>query len=242
RWPYWLGALQIDTGDYKSAETNLKIALEKTPDNARVLYDLGLVSRKQERLDDARNYYEQALKLDPQYLPAMAALGTVLRMQGRFAEAVAIYKRAVEKRPGSWFLWGKLGDAEQWAGNDPGEMTKDYQKAIELASEQMKITPDDPFLVTNVSSSYAALRDNIHALPLMRKALRLAPQNPDVVASVAESYELLGNRDEALKLIDKALQLGYSADYARKTPELRVLRKDPRAPQQIREPASTSIN
>ncbi|HEY6968558.1 MAG TPA: protein kinase, partial [Candidatus Angelobacter sp.] len=24
RWPYWLGALQIDTGDYKSAETNLK--------------------------------------------------------------------------------------------------------------------------------------------------------------------------------------------------------------------------
>jgi len=183
RWPYWLGALQIDTGDFKSAETNLKIAMEKTPDNARVLYDLGLVNRKQERLDDARSFYEQALKIDPQYLPAIAALGTVLRLQGKFLEAVAIYKRAVEQRPGSWYLWGKLGDAELWAGNDPDEMAKDYKKAIELASEQMKITPDDPFLVTNVASGYAALHDRSHALPLMRKALLLAPRNPDTVAS-----------------------------------------------------------
>lgn len=240
RWPYWLGALQIDTGDYKSAETNLKIALEKAPDNARVLYDLGLVYRKQQRLDDARNFYEQALTLDPQYLPAMAALGTVLRLQDRFPEAVAVYKRAVEKRPGSWYLWAKLGDAEQWAGSDPDEVAKDYNKTIELASEQMKITPDDPLLLTNIAASYAALHDGSHALPLMRKALRLAPQNPDTVASVAECYELLGNRDEALKLIAKALQLGFSVEYAKKAPELRSLRKDPRAPQQIREPASTS--
>ncbi|HYA96870.1 MAG TPA: tetratricopeptide repeat protein, partial [Methylomirabilota bacterium] len=234
RWPYWLGALQIDTGDYKSAEKNLKIALEKAPDNARVLYDLGLVYRKQERLDDARGFYERALQLDPQYLPAMVALGTLLRLEGRFSEAVAIYKRAVERKPGNWYLWGKLGDAEQWADH-PDEMASDYRKAIELASEQLKITPDDPFLVTNVAADYAALKDENRALPLMRKALQLAPQNPDTVASVAESYELLGNRDEALKLIAKALQLGYSADYAKKTPELRSLRKDPRAPQQIRE-------
>lgn len=242
RWPYWLGALQIDTGDYKAAETNLKIALEKTSDNARVIYDLGLVYRKQERLDDARSFYEQALALDPQYLPAMAALGTVLRLQDRFPDAVAIYKRAVEKRPGSWYLWTKLGDAEQWAGNDPDTAAKDYNKAIELAFEQMKITPDDPFLVTNVAACYAALHDAPHALPLMRKAMRLASQNPDTVASVAESYELLGNRDEALKLIAKALQVGFSLEYAKKAPELRSLRKDPRAPQQIREPASTSKN
>jgi len=240
RWSYWLGALQIDTGDYKSAETNLKTALEKTADNARVLYDLGLVNRKQERLDDARIFYEQALKLDPEYLPAMAALGTVLRLQGRFPEAVAIYKRAVGKRPGSWYLWTKLGDAEQWAAVDPDEMAKDYKKAIELASEQMKVTPDDAFLVSSIAGCYASLHDSTHALPLMRKALRLAPQNPDTVASVAESYELLGDRDEALKLIAKALQMGYSADYAKKTPELRSLRKDPRAPQQIREDASNS--
>ena len=240
RWAYWLGALQIDTGDYKSAETNLNLALEKTPDNARVLYDLGLVYRKQQRLDDARSFYEQALKLDPQYLPAMAALGTVLRLQGRFSEAVAIYQRAVEKRPGSWYLWAKLGDAEEWAGNDSDEMAKDYNKAIGLASEQMKITPDDPLLLTNVAACYASLHDGVHALPLMRKALRLAPQNPDTVASVAEAYELLGSRDEALRLIAKALQLGFSVDYAKKAPELRSLRKDPRAPQQIREHASTS--
>ncbi len=240
RWPFLLGALQIDTGDYKSAEANLRTALGKTADNARVLYDLGLVYRKQDRLEEARASYEQALNLDPHYVPVLAALGTLLRLQGHFPEAVAIYQKAVEQRPGSWYLWAKLGDAELWAGKDPQEMARDYRKAIELASDQMKITPDDPLLVANVAACYAAIHDKAHALPLMRKALLLAPQNPDTVASVAESYELLGNRDEALKEIATALHLGYSLDYAKKAPELKRLRKDPRAPQQIREAASAS--
>ena len=41
RWPYLLGAMQIDSGDYPGAETSLESALQKTPDNARILYDLG---------------------------------------------------------------------------------------------------------------------------------------------------------------------------------------------------------
>jgi hypothetical protein len=45
---------------------------------------------------------------------------------------------------------------------------------------------------------------------------------------------LLGDRTEALRLIAQALQLGFSVDYAKKVPELKALRTDPRAPERIR--------
>jgi len=111
RWPYWLGALQIDTGDYKSAESNLKIALEKTPDNARVLYNLGLVNRKQGKLEEASKAYQDALKLDSSYFQAAMALATVLTLQERYDDALEIYKRTVMMRPADWRTWGSLATA-----------------------------------------------------------------------------------------------------------------------------------
>ena len=108
-------------------------------------------------------------------------------------------------------------------------------KAIELAQQQMKATPDDSFLVSSVGSAYADLHDASHGLSLLRKSLVPAPNDPDVVERVAESYEALGDHEQALRLLDKALELGFSPNYAKKTPAFRALRKDPRAPSQIRE-------
>jgi hypothetical protein len=54
---------------------------------------------------------------------------------------------------------------------------------------------------------------------------------------VAESYELLGERDQALKTLTRALELGFSVEYGKKTPIFNALRKDPRSPLQVREPA-----
>ena len=237
RWPYLLAALQIDSGDFKSAEANLRIALEKTPDNPRVMYNLGLVYRKQGRLEEASKAYQNAFKLDGSYFQAAMALGTVLMLQQRYDNALEIYKRAVEMRPGDWTTWGNLANAQEFTGRDPDQAARDYHKAIELAAPQLATTPDDPFLVSRVGKFYASLHDSAHALPLLRKSLVLAPSDPEVLERVAEAYELLGDREQALKLISKALQLGFSIDYSRQTPVFKALRRDPRAPQQLREMA-----
>src|SRR5215472_5608819 len=227
RWPYLLAALQIDSGDLKPAESNLKLALEKTPDNARVLYNLGLVYRKQGRLEEAGKAYQQVLQLDGSYFQAAVALANVLTLQQRYDEAVAADQRAVEMRPADWRAWGSLGTAQEFNGRAAGEA---YRKAVELGAPQLKITPDDPYLVSRMGRFYASLRDPEHALPLLRKTLVLASSDPDVLERVAESYELLGERDQAL-------ELGFSVEYGKKTPVFERLRKDPRAPLQLREAA-----
>src|ERR1051326_444762 len=234
RWPYLLAALQIDSGDFKSAEANLKVALDKTPDNARVLYNLGLVDRKQGKLDEATKAYQQALQLDGSYFQAAVALANVLTLQQRYEEAVAADERAVEMRPADWRSWGSLGTAQEFSGHSADDA---YSKAVELGAPQLKITPDDPFLVSRMARFYASLHDPGHALPLLRKTFVLAPTDPDALERVAESYELLGEREQALKMLTRALQLGFSVEYGKKTPIFDRLRRDPRAPLQLREPA-----
>jgi serine/threonine protein kinase/tetratricopeptide (TPR) repeat protein len=235
RWPYVLAALEIDSADFKSAEANLKIALEKTPDNPRVLYNLGLVYRKQSRLEDASKAYQDALNLDNSYFQAAMALAMVRTVQQRFDDALEIYKRTAAMRPGDWRTWGNLATAQEFTGRDPDEVAGNYRNAIELAAAQLKITPDDPFLVSRLGRFYASLQDRAHALPLLRKSVALATNDPDFLERVAEAYELLGERDQALKLMSKALELGFSVDYGKKTPVLKGLRRDPRAPLELRE-------
>ncbi|HET9840048.1 MAG TPA: tetratricopeptide repeat protein [Candidatus Angelobacter sp.] len=234
RWSYLMAALQIDSGDFKSAESNLRIALDKTPDNPRVLYNLGLVYRKQGRLEEASKAYRQALELDGSYFQAAVALGNVLTLQQRYEEAVAANQRAVEMRPADWRTWGSLGTAQEFSGRAAEEA---YRKAVELGAPQLKITPDDPYLVSRMGRFYASLHDPGHALPLLKKTLVFAPNDPDVQERVAESYELLGEREQALKTLSRALELGFSLEYGKKTPIFERLRKDPRAPLQLREAA-----
>jgi eukaryotic-like serine/threonine-protein kinase len=234
RWPYLLAALQIDVGDFKSAEADLKTALEKTPDNARILYNLGIVYWKENRLEEAQTVLEHAIRLDPRTEPLMA-LGNVFVLQGKYDDAIPMYRRAIQQNPNDWDAWGNLAAAWQWSERDPSEAARHYHQAIELAQQQMKTTPDDPYLVSVLGNFYSNLHDKKQALPLLRKSLVLAPKDPDVLERVAESYEALGQRQEALRLIDQALKLGFSVDYAKKVPALQALRRDPRAPQQIRE-------
>ena len=233
RWPYLLGAMQIDSGDYPRAEASLQSALQKTPDNARILYDLGLAYRKQNRFADARSAYEKAIALDPRS-DTMMALGAVMLLQGDQAGAVREYQRAVSLDPEDWNAWGNLAIALSWNGIAPPDSVLAYRKAVALGDAQLKTTPDDPYLLSVLGNDYAALHYPGLALPLVRKSLALAPNDPDILERGADSLESLGHREEALEDLTRALRLGFSVDYVKKVPTFRALRRDPRAPRQIR--------
>jgi serine/threonine protein kinase/Tfp pilus assembly protein PilF len=234
RWPYLLGALYLDAGDLALAEQHLHVALSKTPDNAEALYNLGVVYWKEGRLAEAFTTLEQASQINPA-LDTLMALGSVSAIQGQYGRAVSAYQRAATADPASWRAWSDLAEVSEWSGGPAAEIAKDYRTALGLALEAAKRTPNDPDLISEAGSFYAKLHDEQHALPLLRRALLLAPLNADVLARVGTAYEGMGRRQEALDLIGRALTLGFSIEYARKTPALRDLRRDPRAPQMIRE-------
>ena len=86
-------------GNLEGAIGELKIALNKNPDNveARTFYAISL--EKKGLYDDAIKEYQKAIKTDPGNFEAHANYGKLLKNQGRLDDAIVELKEAVRIQP-----------------------------------------------------------------------------------------------------------------------------------------------
>jgi tetratricopeptide (TPR) repeat protein len=85
-------------------------------------------------LDQARKSYQQALKVDPKYIPAMLALARLYEARDDHARALAMYDQALRLNPKDAGIWCDLGMCrarrKEW-----GEAITALRKATELDPE-----------------------------------------------------------------------------------------------------------
>jgi hypothetical protein len=84
---------------WRNSVSLLERALEVSPTNAQVHYDLGIVLGRRGRIDDAIEHYRDALRVAPGHFRAHNNLGIMLAKQGRFDEAVHHYREALRLEP-----------------------------------------------------------------------------------------------------------------------------------------------
>ena len=60
-------------------------------------------------LDDAMGAYEQALRANPQSIPAMNAISLILRTKEEFAKAVEYLQAILKLDQNNGEVWGSLG-------------------------------------------------------------------------------------------------------------------------------------
>ncbi|MEE2753507.1 MAG: tetratricopeptide repeat protein [Candidatus Latescibacterota bacterium] len=65
----------------------------------RAFYNVGLDHQSSGNLEAAREAYEDALRLDAAYVPALSNLGILSEATGKYAEAVKLFERAIEADP-----------------------------------------------------------------------------------------------------------------------------------------------
>lgn len=65
----------LQQGKYEEAERNLKLALDKEPDNKQLFFSLGVVYENLDRPEDAVKAYKDAIEIDPDYFDANYNLG-----------------------------------------------------------------------------------------------------------------------------------------------------------------------
>ncbi len=118
-----------------------------------------------------------AIDLDADYLPAYSAYAGLLAEQNRADEAVAQYKKILEKRPGAQ-AFTMLGILEETRGNRT-EAEAAYRSALEIAA-------DTPIAANNLAWLLAENDGNLD------EALRLANSAVAKNQSVAGFYDTLG--------------------------------------------------
>ncbi len=229
---YWegyngLGWFYYRHSEYEKAIEQFNRVIEITPDNYRGYLNVGGMYYLTENFDRAIAMFEHSLDLHKSY-DALSNLGTIYYAKGQFEQAANMYESALEIHDRESHLWGNLATAYYWINGKRDQAIETYQKAIDLAREEMKINPNDSYLIIDLAGYEAVVGNENEARLLIEKALKLAPENSDVMFRAATTFERLGDRNEALAWIRKAIENGHSRSEIMNQPDLDDLISDER--------------
>jgi tetratricopeptide (TPR) repeat protein len=92
-----LGLVLVDLARLPDAITAHRKAVELQPNIADAHFDLGVALQKADwQSTDAEKAYRKAIELNPQHAEAHNNFGTILAMRQKFAEAEALFRKAIE--------------------------------------------------------------------------------------------------------------------------------------------------
>jgi tetratricopeptide (TPR) repeat protein len=104
-------ASRVQLAHWRDAEAIYRRALAVSPDDVRLLYDLGTLLGEQERHDEAAALLSRVLEIEPGYPAALMNLAHVCLAQGRYDEAISHYLAVVEIYPRQPMIHYNLGVA-----------------------------------------------------------------------------------------------------------------------------------
>jgi tetratricopeptide (TPR) repeat protein len=91
--------------------------------------------QKQQEFDKARRAYQQALSLNPNFVPAFCALAHLYVELGEYDRAFATYQKGLQKNPKETALWYDLGMFHA--------RKKEWDPAINCLSKAMELDPEN---------------------------------------------------------------------------------------------------
>jgi tetratricopeptide (TPR) repeat protein len=155
-------------------------------DSAVIQNKLGIACHQMLQLDEARKYYDRAIKLNPKYSEAINNLGTIYYAKKNYRRAISQYQRALKLSPLSASIYSNLGTA-QFARKNYEQASLSYRKALELDPE-----------VFEHRSSYGTLLQE-----------RSVGERARFHYYLAKTYAHAGNDERAIQYIRMALEEGF---------------------------------
>jgi tetratricopeptide (TPR) repeat protein len=115
--------------------------LVSDPSDASAAYELGESARSIGQLEEARAYFEEALKFYPDFEEAHVGLAAVLMAQGAPKLALPHLQRAVAINPGDEVAWYRLSRAQKALGNEAlqQQAIAEFQRLHEKTLQQARM-------------------------------------------------------------------------------------------------------
>jgi tetratricopeptide (TPR) repeat protein len=135
---------QVNHEDWnKVTEEKLQTWLVNHPDDAEVLFSLGLMDKRQGHYPQAEDFYKKAIQKEPKFSEAFSNLGNIYLAQKQIPLAVATYQQAVDLNPIKGAYYFNLYRAYSQETFFSGKADQAYQRARQL----------DPELIDSYSKS-----------------------------------------------------------------------------------------
>jgi tetratricopeptide (TPR) repeat protein len=186
-------------GQSQAAEQELGILAAADPNSPAIQERLGYAQLLQRKFTEASSHFEQALKLQPDFFPAMKGLCLLYQAQGNLDEAISRVQQQIQRVPQQGYFYQLLGDVYQSMG-DIDRAAEAYKGALAHVSK------------ADAAMSYARLaqlcNDKHDYLQAIANAGTSIAENPDLLPAYVvegEAYENLGQFDQAKRAYQVAL-------------------------------------
>jgi tetratricopeptide (TPR) repeat protein len=196
-------SLPLAGGDTALTELNRNIFF--TP-SAESYTDRAVYFYSEHRLDDALSDYQHALKLDPEYVPALVGAGDItiekywLGADGNSLDtASGYYERAVELDP---------QDSRAYYGRGLILLEYgDYNAALDEFNKALELDPDDKGGYIGRGLVHYNLNELSEALSDFDQAIRIDPEDDGLYYMRAVIWLEMGDVYKALDNVDRAIEL-----------------------------------
>jgi serine/threonine-protein kinase len=221
-----LGAFLSRMGRIPEAIPIFQTALRLSNDSPTIESNLGAAYHAIGRDEDAAAAFQRSLEANPT-ARGFSNLGTLLYYLGRYGEAAEAFQKSVELDAESYLRWGNLGDAYRVAPGLSQKAPEAYGRAIQLAREQLRLSPQDADIRSRLAGYLAKSGDQKQALEEAGAIGADGLKKPGVLFHLATVYELCHQRPRAVDFLGQALAANYSRKEVESDPDLLELRKSP---------------
>jgi Tfp pilus assembly protein PilF len=211
----FLGVVGCDAG----AGSLFRAALTMRPDDAALLYDLGLVLDREGRVAEAAQAYRDALRADAAFTPAREGLALQAVKEGKDDLALREWRRA--EQSGDLGVASLVARGRLLAGRGLLlEAMADYRKAVLLIPERVDLRIDLVLLYLQ-----SGLRGQ--AAAELRRAAAIDADDPLLFYARAVLRLASGETDAALEAIQEGVRRGLDPRRLHDDPAFRILMQRP---------------
>ena len=177
----------------------LKKATEIYPDYLDAWNNLGIVYKKQGKLEEARALYTQNISRDPNYAKNYYNLGTLYFQLQDFNQTINYLSEYVRRVP-------KSGEAYLIMAKSAGRMER-YSNAISYLNSSLQYLPQNPEAFNMLGMAYGSLTVYDKAETAFTKAIQLQPKNVQFQFNLAVNYHRAGKPAQEIQVLRRILDI-----------------------------------
>lgn len=211
--------LLVDTGKVEEAVPLLRDALNTSPNDAALRWELGYAYRFAGMLTESVAECERARQIDP----FVKSNGSVLNSYLYLGEYTKFIERLPDTTNSAFFLFYR-GFAEYHQKNF-AQASKDFDRAYQL----------DPTLYTQIGKAFSdsMAGRSLDALESLKQAENKIQQrgvgDPEATYKIAQGYAVMGDKPSALRMLQYSIENGFfSYPYFARDPLLETLHDSPK--------------
>ncbi len=198
-----LAKSQLDHGQTSEAEQSFRAVLSQSPNDAGAHSGLAQAllreGNREGNQEAAQAEFAAALRIDPQNLDALEALGQLALSQGQASQAVEFLEKAETRSPDDPIVRQQLALAYAQSGR--------YADAAQQLNAALRLSPDDPQVHAMLSQVNEATGDLRQAIVEQQQALRLNASDADGWNNLGVLEARAGNSAAAREDFEHALQI-----------------------------------